>query len=159
MKMIWIWALLALMLTGCAAAETFETVSDEAVLPVMAQPRQILLELPENAAAPVLENEEQQLYMGETYELMVQTLPGGNLSGTVQTLTGYEKEKLTVMETLWQDVTRYDFVWVSAGEEGDRLGRGAILDDGTCHYCLTLLEDAPGTGEWEPVFASFSIGP
>ena len=159
MKMIWIWALLALVLTGCAAAETFETVSDEAVLPVMAQPRQIQLELPENAAAPVLENEEQQLYMGETYELMVQTLPGGNLSGTVQTLAGYEKEKLTVMETQWQDVTRYDFVWVSAGEDGDRLGRGAILDDGTCHYCLTLLEDVPGTGEWEPVFASFSIVP
>ena len=146
MKMIWIWALLALMLTGCAAAETFETVSDAAVLPVMAQPREILLELPENAAAPVLDNEEQQLYMGETYELMVQTMPGGNLSGTVQTLTGYEKEKLTVMETQWQNVTRYDFVWVSAGEDGDRLGRGAILDDGNCHYCLTLLEDVPGTG-------------
>ena len=39
MKFVWIWALLALTLTACAAEETFETVSDEQVLSVMAQPR------------------------------------------------------------------------------------------------------------------------
>ena len=159
MKCIWIWALLALMMTGCAAAETFETVSDELVLPVMAQPREILVKLPEDAAAPVLENEQQQVYVGEDYELILQTCPSGDLAGTVRTLTGYEKEKLTLIQTQWDAVSRYDFVWAAAGEKGDRLGRGTILDDGSHHYCLTLLQDAPGTGDWEPVFASFSIGP
>ena len=159
MRFVWIWALAALMMTGCAAAETFETVSDELILPVMAQPREVLLDLPENAAAPVLENEEQQVYLGEDYELVVQTLAGGDLSGTVQSITGYEKEKLTLMQTQWGPVSRYDFVWAAAGEAGERLGRGAILDDGDYHYCLTLVQDAPGTGDWEPVFASFSIEP
>ena len=159
MKFIWIWVLLALTLTACAAEETFETVSDEQVLSVMAQPREIMLELPENAAAPVLENEEQQVYLGEGYELMLQTCPAGDLSGTVRGLTGYEKDKLTLIQTQWQDVTRYDFVWVSAGEAGERLGRGTILDDGAYHYCLTLLRDASCEGEWEPVFASFNIAP
>lgn len=159
MKFVWIWALLALTLTACAAEETFETVSDEQVLSVMAQPREIMLELPENAAAPVLENEEQQVYLGEGYELMLQTCPAGDLSGTVRNLTGYEKDKLTLIQTQWQDVTRYDFVWVSAGEAEERLGRGTILDDGTYHYCMTLLRDASCEGEWEPVFASFNIAP
>ena len=159
MKFIWIWALLALTMTGCAAKETFETVSDALVLPVMAQPREIMVELPEDAAAPVLENEEQQIYLGEDYELMLQTTAGGDLSGTIRSLTGYEKEKLTILQTQWNDVSRYEFVWASAGERGDRLGRGTILDDGDYHYCLTLVEDAPGGGNWEPVFASFSIVP
>lgn len=159
MKFVWIWALLALTLTACAAEETFETVSDEQVLSVMAQPREIILELPEDAAAPVLENEEQQVYLGEGYELMLQTCPAGDLSGTVRNLTGYEKDKLTLIQTQWQDVTRYDFVWVSAGEAEERLGRGTILDDGTYHYCMTLLRDASCEGEWEPVFASFNIAP
>jgi hypothetical protein len=118
-----------------------------------------MLELPENAAAPVLENEEQQVYLGEGYELMLQTCPAGDLSGTVRNITGYEKDKLTLIQTQWQDVTRYDFVWVSAGEAGERLGRGTILDDGAYHYCLTLLRDASCEGEWEPVFASFNIAP
>jgi hypothetical protein len=159
MKFIWIWALLALTLTACAAEETFETVADEQVLSAMAQPREIMIELPEDAAAPVLENEEQQVYLGEGYELILQTCPGGDLSGTIRSVSGYDKEKLTLIQTQWQNVTRYDFVWVSAGEEGDRLGRGTILDDGAYHYCLTLLRDAASEDNWEPVFASFNIAP
>lgn len=159
MKLVWIWALLALMMTGCAATETFETVSDDLTLCVMAQPRQILLELPEDAAAPVLENGEQQLFLGEDYELILQTMAAGDLSATIHNVSGYEKEKLTLMQTQWEDVTRYDFVWTSAGEEGHRLGRGTVLDDGSYHYCLTLLQDEDGEGDWEPVFASFSIAP
>ena len=35
--------MLMLFLCGCGAQESFETVSDEMVLPVLAQPREILL--------------------------------------------------------------------------------------------------------------------
>ena len=158
MKKFWIWVLLPLLFTGCAAEETFETIADEQVLPVMAQPREIAVQLPEEAAVPVLENEEQQVYLCEDYEIIIETLSAGDLSGTVRTLTGYEKEQLTVMETQWQDVTRYDFVWASAGEEGDRLGRGVILDDGNYHYCMTLLRDAQEkNADWDEVFSSFTL--
>ena len=39
------------MLSGCGAEETFETVADE-ILEVAAVPRQVVLSLPPEAAAP-----------------------------------------------------------------------------------------------------------
>ena len=56
---------------------------------------------------------------------------------------------------------RYEFVWVSAGETGERLGRGVILDDGSYHYVMTVLRDAESTENsqivWNDVFASFRL--
>ena len=41
------------------------------------------------------------------------------------------------------------------------LGRGAILDDGNYHYCMSLLRPAEKVSQvlWNPVFASFSLEP
>lgn len=89
---------------------------------------------------------------------MLETLASGDLNATVQTLSGYEKDQLTVLETQQGDENRYDFVWATTGEEGQRLGRAVILDDGDYHYCLSVLRDA---GEakivWRDVFGSFSL--
>ena len=153
--------LAALLLCGCTSRETFETISDEIVAPVMAQPREISVRLPDNAVAPVLDSEGRQIYISEQYEIAIETLSSGDLNATVQTLSGYDKDKLTVMETQWEDVTRYEFVWVSTGERGDRLGRAVILDDGQYHYCLSVLRDA-ATAEscqvvWSDVFNSFTL--
>ena len=159
-KVCWI-LLLALFLSGCAAEETFETVADEWVAPVMAKPRQVSVRLPDNAVAPVLENASQQVYMSETYEIVIENLSAGDLDATVQTLSGYSKDELTILETQWEDVTRYEFVWASAGEQGDRLGRAVILDDGDYHYCLSVLRDAENTERsqivWSDVFNSFTL--
>lgn len=160
MKKWMIWILLSMLLTGCGAEETFETIADEAVLPVMAQPRQITVQLPEDAVAPVLESEGEQVYVCEDYEIIIETLSSGDVSGTIRTLTGYAREDLTVMETQWQEISRYEFVWAAAGESGERLGRGVILDDGQYHYCMTLLRDAQGKDSqivWEQVFSSFDL--
>ncbi len=160
MKTFWIWALLPFVLAGCAAEETFETIADQQVLPVMAQPRQVSVQLPREAASPVLETQEQQIYLCEGYEILMETRPAGDLNATVRALSGYEKEQLTVVETQWEAVSRYDFVWAAAGESGDRLGRGAILDDGQYHYCMTLLRDARGEADrevWDRLFSSFVL--
>ena len=150
--------LLAALLTGCTAEETLETVNDEWVVPVMAQPREILVRLPEDTLAPVLEQEGRQLYMGQDYEIMLETLSSGDLSATIRSLCGYEKDQLTVLETRQGDLDRYDFVWTMAGENGDRLGRAVILDDGTYHYCMSALRDAGNTQiVWRDVFGSFSL--
>lgn len=153
--------LMTLLLSGCAAEETFETIADELVLPVMAQPRQISVNLPDNAVAPVLEGGSEQVYLSEDYEIIIETLSSGDLNATVQSLSGYEKSELTVMETRQNDVARYEFVWVSAGEKGDRLGRAVILDDGSYHYCMSVLRDAESTEKsqivWSEVFGSFSL--
>ena len=59
MKKCCLLLVLALLLCGCGAEETFETVADEWAAPAMAQPRQISVRLPDNGVVPVLENEEQ----------------------------------------------------------------------------------------------------
>ena len=153
--------MMVLLLCGCGAEETWETISDEPVLEAMAQPREILVELPGEVALPAMESEGQRLYVCEDYEICLQTLNGGDLDRTVRTLSGYSLDAVTVMETSLQGIDRYEFVWVSAGEEGDRLGRGVILSDGGYHYTLTVLRDADTTEKsqilWNDIFASFQL--
>ena len=64
-------------------------------------------------------------------------------------------------ETAQDGAKRYDFVWASAGENGDQLGRAVILDDGNYHYCLSVLRDADTTEKsqivWRDVFDSFKL--
>lgn len=155
----WVWILLmAGLLCGCQAEETLETINDEWVIPVMAQPREISVRLPDNAIAPVLEQDNRRLYMGQDYEIMLETLASGDLNASIRALSGYEKDQLTVLETRQGDADRYDFVWTTAGEKGDRLGRAVILDDGDYHYCMSVLRDAGDTQiVWRDVFGSFSL--
>ena len=156
-KFIWM-VLMAALLTGCTAEETLETVSDEWVVPVMAQPREISVRLPEDTVAPVLEQDGRRLYMGRDYEIMLETLSSGDLSATIRSLCGYEQDQLTVLETRQGDYSRYDFVWTMAGETGDRLGRAVILDDGEYHYCMSAIRDQGDTQiPWRDVFGSFSL--
>ena len=150
--------LLVILLSGCKAEETLETVSDEWIVPVMAKPREISVRMPEDLLLPVLEQEGRQLYMGPNYEIMLETMAAGDLQATIRNLSGYEQEQLTILETDQGEWNRYEFVWTAAGEQGHRLGRAVILDDGDYHYCMSVLRDA---GEslvvWQDVFQSFSL--
>ena len=153
--------LMTLLLCGCGAEETFETVADEAVQTVMASPREIAVRLPDNAVAPVLDSDSQQVYFCEDYEIVLETLSAGDLDATIQALSGYNKDQLTIMETRQDSVTRYEFVWAAAGETGERLGRAVVLDDGTYHYCMSVLRDADMVDRsqivWNDVFRSFVL--
>ena len=157
----WLLLVFALLLTGCGTSQTFETVSDEIVQSVMAQPREISVRLPDNAIAPVLESDTEQVYLSEEYEILLQTLSAGDLDATIRTLSGYGRDQVTVIQTKQEDVVRSEFVWVSAGEQGSRLGRAVILDDGHHHYCLSVLRDAQeqkmSQVVWSDVFASFQL--
>lgn len=161
MKKLWIIAL-ALLLTGCGAEETMETISDEILQPVMAQPGEIFVNLPGETAMPAMESDAGRMYLAGDYEIYIQTLSSGDLSGTIRAVSGYEKEDLTVMHTEQNGLDRYEFVWSCAGENGDRLGRGVILDDGDYHYVMTVLRDAETSAStqicWNDVFASFALG-
>lgn len=160
MKLIWS-VVLCFLLCGCGAEETFETVADEMAVPVMARMREISVTLPDNAVAPVLEGSSQQVYLSEDYEIIIETLQSGDMGATVQSISGYEKDQLTILQTQQNDVTRYEFVWACAGETGDRLGRAVVLDDGNYHYCMSVLRDAETTEEsqivWNEVFHSFTL--
>ena len=161
MKKYCLLLLMSLLLCGCKQQETLETISDEMLLPVMAQPKNIAVALPGEAALPVVENDAGRIYLCDEYEIVLQTLDGGDLDRTMQTVSGMERDQLTMMETIADDVTRYEFVWTSAGERGEQLGRGVILDDGSYHYCLSVLRNAEKADKsqinWNQVFGSFRL--
>lgn len=137
----WIFILLMVpLLCGCSAGETFETVGDLYAEPVMQEQRDIFVAVPENAVA--IQGDTGTIYLCDGYEVTVEILSAGNVSGTFQTLTGFGIDDLTVMETAASDTARYECVWASAGEDGDLVGRAVILDDGIHHYCVTVLADA-----------------
>ena len=152
---------LVLALAGCANKETMETVADELVVPVMAEPSQIQVKLPGEAAMPVSESDSGRLYLCQDYEIALQTLSSGDLDATLRSVTGYGREELTVLETLRSDLPCYEFTWTCAGENGDRIGRGILLDDGSYHYVMTALWDSEKTENmqvvWSEVFSSFDV--
>lgn len=154
--------MLALLLTGCAAEETYETLADELLLPAMAQPREISVDLPGEAVLPAMESDTGRAYLCQDYEIYLQTLEAGDLAETIRSLSGYEKEALTVLETVQEGLDRYEFVWACAGETGDRIGRAVVLDDGSYHYTLTVLRDEATTEHsqivWNEIFHSFAVG-
>ena len=153
--------LITALLTGCGAEETFETVMDELAAPVIAQPRFICVDLPGETALPVIENQNGRVYVCNNYEIVIQTLESGDLEETMRIMSGLAPEDLTVVETFADGINRYEFVWAAAGEAGDRCGRGAILDDGNYHYCLSVLQDAEKMNSsqtnWNQVFRSFQL--
>ena len=153
--------LLVFCLSGCGEAEVFETVQDEAVRPVMAEPGEIMLQLPEEAVLPAMETDSGTLYMCRDYDVMVQTLAGGDLDATVRQVTGYGLEDLTVITTAKGDLTCYEFVWTIASDIGEQVCRGMILEDGHYHYVLSAMTDASLTSEyqeiWNGLFESFGL--
>ena len=139
------------LFSGCAGEDTMETVADEVVL-TQAEARTIRMELPEETVLPVMQTDTGKLYICDDFEVSVQTLPGGDLERTVETLTGFDRAAVTVMETEAQDLTQYDLVWSCAGELGPEVGRARILDDGNYHYCLAVQIREEDAREYEEIF-------
>ena len=141
--------LLACLLTACGGEATFETMADEPVLSQGA-PKQIQVDLPEETILPVMATDTGELYICKEFDVSVQTLAGGDLNATIQTLCGFDADGVDLVETVSNGLTRYDFVWSSAGETGDLVGRSAILSDGVYHYCVTAMAPAEqGEAYWE----------
>ena len=125
----------------------------------MATCREIQLQLPKEATAPVLQSQEGgKLYLCDGYTLTVQTLSAGDIDRTMREVTGFSKDQLTVMETEQMDFRRYD---CAAAEEGEQVARTVILDDGNYHYAVTVMADFASAGElantWQSLLASASL--
>ena len=161
MKKFVVFLLMSCLLTGCAAEETMETVADEFAENNPAPLRQMIVQLPEDALAPVSESEYGALYLCDGYEILVQHLPSGDLNRTIREVTGFDPSEVTVLKTAAGEIKRYDLVWSSLGESGEQIGRAAILDDGNYHYVLSVMADAEQTMEyeqcWQQLFASYGL--
>ena len=123
--------------------------------------QRIQLSLPEEAAAQTVVGNQGTIYFCDGYEIVLETFAAGDLNGTVRSLTGFDAEQLTVMQTKRDGYTCYECVWTSAGETGFQTGRTKILDDGAWHYSLTVLAPAESAGamqaQWQQLFESFGL--
>ena len=140
-KILWI-LVAVLCFGGCASvtAPVMETVADEVVQPVAADPKPMAVWLPEDAAAQtaIADAQGERCYTWDDCELRLQTLDGGDIRATLRKLTGLDPEKLTVMEYERDGLQFYQTVWSMTGEEGVMLGRCMVADDGSYHYCISL---------------------
>lgn len=162
MKRLWIVLVLAVLLTGCSAQQTFETFLDTCDVPALAQIQQLQLSLPEEASVMTMDaGDNGKLYLCDGYTVTVQTLLSGDLQQTLQETTGFLPAQLQMIQTEVGDTMRYDCVWSAAGEGGDQIGRAAILDDGSYHYVVTAMADATSGGDmtqaWNELFGSIKL--
>ena len=160
MKKVWLIFVLMLVLSGFRAEETFETVQDSYEQMAISQ-KALTFTVPADAATQVFHSENGSLYFCDGYEIVVQTLAGGDLDRTLRSLTGFGRDNLTVVEMMTGNCMRYECAWVAAGEGGDQVGRTAILDDGQYHYCLSVLTSADDAGSlqesWKEIFLSLDL--
>lgn len=161
MKWLCLFGILAMLLSGCSVADTFETVADDPSELTFAQQKKVVAAIPEDTYA--MQSTSGTLYFCDGYEFSLEVLSGGDLNATVETLSGFSVSDLTVMETAAADAVRFEFVWTSVGDEGERVNRAVIMDDGAYHYCLSLSTEADNISmcqeTWQNIIESFSISP
>jgi hypothetical protein len=159
MKKLCFLLIFVLLLAGCQAAPTFETLDDVYAPQPQNAPRRIELDLPKEAQ--IIAGDSGKLYLCNGYDVTVETLSAGDLNSTVQLLTGFAPDALTMLQTATSDARRYECVWTAAGENGDTVGRAVVLDDGQYHYCVTVMSQADTAGEladvWQELLGSVRL--
>lgn len=161
MKRMILLVICVLLLSGCSTEQTMETLSDDLSVSAAAEASKIFISVDEENAAVFYDGNGGELYLCEGYTVAVQTLVGGDVARSVELLTGFSKEDLTVMQTLRDGLTAYEYVWCAAGEREDQICRGMLIDDGTYHYAVTVMADYTLAGQmqdtWQTVFDSVVI--
>lgn len=141
MRKLWIIFACALCLAGCSATQTMETIADELVF-AEAEACRIEFLFPQDSEAVLLaEDANNKLYQCGDFMVAVQVISGGDLNRSLQTVTGFDKDSLTVMRTERDGVTAYNCAWSAAGEGEDQVCRAVILDDGVYNYAVTVMAD------------------
>lgn len=150
---------LALVLSGCGAEETFETVGDEYLQQVAQEKKELVLDVAEDAV--ILESSAGVQYLCDGYTVCTEILESGNIGGTLRTVTGMDQGALTIVETASAGLDRYESAWTAAGEGGDVVGRVMVLDDGVWHYCISVSAPAEQAGQfqkiWQELFSSARV--
>lgn len=159
----WLVSALVLILLLCGCSQTdYETIADEYTPLAPGEKAQMVLRFSGDTEASAMESGEQEsIYFCDGFTLTKQTLESGDLDKTLRAVTGYSREKIRLIQQNQENYRRYDFVWSCAGEGGDQICRGSILDDGNYHYVVTTMAPEGKAGElqqtWNELFSSFTL--
>lgn len=163
MKKLWIllMAVALMAASGCMAPDAYETMNDMYLQGSVPAAGKLTMLLPVEAAALTMEGETGAVYVCDGYTVTLHTCEAGDLEATLRTVTGYDRENLSLMERMDEGMKRYECVFTAAGEGGDQVGRAVILDDGNYHYTMTLLADAAAAGAltdvWQNILSSVRV--
>lgn len=156
MKRMWIILLICVLLSGCSAAPTYETLGGD-IHQAAVTLKEAVVAVPEGAKEMACEDG--TYWICDSYDLQVQTLPGDDLAATVSALSGLTVEHLTVMTSGNGEMKRYEWVWTAMSEAGQMQCRALVLDDGAYHYCLTAIGPAEQgeslNSQWNDIFTAF----
>lgn len=152
MKRLFALMLVPILLCGCSAKQVYEPVVD-VYAPVLPEPGKLQVVIPEAASILTGAGENNgALYFCDGYTMTVQSLAGGDLNRSLQTLTGYSRDGLTVVQTQRESTPCYACAWTCAGEGGDQVGRLVLLDDGAYHYAVTVMAPAAEAGDLSEIW-------
>lgn len=160
MKKVLLFVMVAVFLGGCAAEPVYETIGNamEDTLPVGA-PGTIELTLPEDAEMQVIDGESgSKSYRIGDMELWTQVCEGGDISDTLEQVTGIRSDALTVMEYQLDEMSCNEIAWITNTDEGSLVCRTAVLDDGNYHYCISLMMPEENAQELSTSFSEIMDG-
>lgn len=159
----------AAMLCACAAQTqtAWETVDDEIVQDCanwQSGAYSISFDVPEDAVEQsYAEDSTRQVYTASdgAYEIVAEVLLDASADSVVRRLTGFEPERMQVLQTQRGDLMEYRFAWYAGGDEGGRLYRAdAVLDEPYCYVLMFSSSEASGTkydSTAASVFASMAL--
>ena len=152
---------LILVLSGCSLqTAAWETVTDS-----VSQQKQADYDITVGLSESALTDRTDLCSRYETQSLQVETqsFQATDLNGAVRYLSGFEAEKLTILQTSRFDLPEYQFAWYSQTEEGGRLYRADLVMDGmNCYAVVCSFPEQAGETAWteaRQVFSSFGLAP
>ena len=165
MKRIILLLIVSVMLTGCGAVSDLEVVQDEIVGESIPVYYDLKIALPEEASSPTLVADDGALYICDDFNIAVQKLPVSGIEKAVETITGLDHDRLTIIKTSKDGLPCYRFAWTVAGEATAQSCIAMLLDDGMYYHAVTIMADASLAGglqpQWNAIFDSvraISIG-
>ena len=94
-------------------------------------------------------------------EVETRVFPASDMASAVKVLSGYEEDRLNILQTERFDMPEYQFAWVTQTECGQRLSRADIVIDETACYaivCSTLEQSGNAHAEdVRQVMATFGL--